>query len=155
MKQFIHLAVLLLMTASSQGAPAAEQEVRACNFEVKARCASGDARVTLADGVVKRVEVNVFWCGPRGRPGYTCTIDSIRSDQDSKWSDEGGATVITNASPWTANEPDRVKVTLGRHVSIDLDEAQSAGRCGAGAELPKAIVIPAQGGACRVWLGEP
>jgi hypothetical protein len=48
-----------------------------------------------------------------------------------------------------------VKVTVGKHVSIDFDEAQSLGRCGAGAELPRAIVIPAEGGACRVWLTEP
>ena len=29
-------------------------------------------------------------------------------------------------------------------VSIDMEGAQSLGRCGAGAELPKAIVIPAK-----------
>jgi hypothetical protein len=33
-----------------------------------------------------------------------------------------------------------------------MAETQSLGRCGAGAELPRAIVIPATKGACRVWL---
>ncbi len=66
-----------------------------------------------------------------------------------------GATLVANASPWSSNAPDRVRVTVGQHVSIDLDEAQSLGRCGAGAELPRAIVIPAQKGACRVWLKAP
>jgi hypothetical protein len=51
------------------------------------------------------------------------------------------------------SHPGRLKVTVGRHVSLDLDEAQSLGRCGAGAELPRAIVIPAQKAAGRVWLG--
>jgi hypothetical protein len=97
----------------------------------------------------------VYWCGLRGRPGYNCTIDASRTDPDSKWSEEDGATLITNASPANPNQPDRVKVTVGQHVSIDLDEAQSLGRCGAGAELPQAIVIPAQKGACRVWLKAP
>jgi len=48
-----------------------------------------------------------------------------------------------------------VKVTVGLHVSIDLDEAQSLGRCGSGAELPRAIVILEKKGACRVWLQGP
>jgi hypothetical protein len=105
--------------------------------------------------VVKRVEVGVSWCGLPGRPGYTCTIDASRGDEESKWSEADGATLIANASPSNPDRPDRVKVTVGRHVSIDLDEAQSLGRCGAGAELPQAIVIPAQKGACRVWLKAP
>lgn len=47
-----------------------------------------------------------------------------------------------------------MKVTVGKNVSIDFAQAQSLGRCGAGAELPRAIVIPEKKGACRVWLGE-
>ena len=62
------------------------------------------------------------------------------------WSEEGGATLIANASPYNPAEPDRVKVTLGRHVSIDLEQAQSLGRCGVGAALPRAIVILARRG---------
>jgi hypothetical protein len=154
-KHLICMAVLLMATASAHVAYAGGKEIRACEFKVKARCASGEARVTLVDGTVTDVAVNVFWCGLSGRPGYTCTIDSSRGASDAIWSEEGGATVITNASPWNPAEPDRVKVTVGRYVSIDLSEAQSLGRCGAGAELPDAIVIPAQKGACRVWLGTP
>jgi hypothetical protein len=155
MKHLIGLAALLAVTTADRSAYAGGDEIRSCEFEVKARCVSGDARVTLVDGVVKRVEVGVYWCGLRGRPGYNCTIDASRTDPDSKWSEEDGATLITNASPANPNQPDRVKVTVGQHVSIDLDEAQSLGRCGAGAELPQAIVIPAQKGACRVWLKAP
>jgi hypothetical protein len=33
-----------------------------------------------------------------------------------------------------------------------MAETQSVGRCGTGAELPRAIVIPATKGACRAWL---
>jgi len=155
MKYLVPLAVLLVLVTSTSIAHADRQETRSCKFEVKARCVSGEARVTLADGVVTKVEVDVFLCGPRGRPGYTCTIDSSRDDNDSIWSEDGGATLITNASPFNPEQPDRVRVTIGRHVSIDLEEAQSAGRCGAGANLPRAIVIPAQRGACRVWLNAP
>jgi hypothetical protein len=155
MKFLIHTAVLLTTAIWVDVAHADGDQTRKCQFEVKARCVSGEARVTLADGVVTRVEVDVFWCGQPGRPGYTCMINSSRGDADSLWSEDAGATFVANASPWTPNEPDRVKVTVGQHVSIDLDEAQSLGRCGAGAELPRAIVIPAQKGACRVWLREP
>lgn len=155
MRKLIHPAVLLAVMTLAPAADAAGQEIRACDFAVKARCASGSAQVTLADGVVQRVEVNVIWCGLRGRPGYTCTIDSSRHDADARWSEEAGATLIDNASPFNPQQPDRVKVTVGRNVSIDLENAQSLGRCGAGAELPRAIVIPAQKGACRVWLGTP
>lgn len=72
----------------------------------------------------------------------------------STWSEEDGATLVANASPFNASQPDRMKVTVGKYVSIDLSQTQSAGRCGAGAELPRAIVIPEKKGACRVWLGE-
>lgn len=154
MKHLMFLAVLLVAAALSGVTAASADEIRACDFKVKARCVSGDARVTLADGAIKRLEVDVIWCGERGRPRYSCTIDSSRNDQGSKWSDEGGATLIANASPFNASQPDRVKVTVGRNVSIDLAQAQSLGRCGAGAELPRAIVIPEKKGACRVWLGE-
>ena len=148
----IYLVVLLVATTSARIAHAAGAEIHSCDFEVKARCVSGDARVTLADGAVKRVEVEVYWCGLPHRPGYLCTIDSSRGDEDSQWSENGGATLIANTAPANPNEPDRVKVTVGKNVSIDLGETQSLGRCGAGAALPQAIVIPAQKCACRVWL---
>ncbi len=60
MKQLIYPAMILAAaTAARAGGP----EIRSCAFEVKARCASGDASVTLKDGVVTRLEVNMFWCG--------------------------------------------------------------------------------------------
>lgn len=151
MKRFIYMAVLLA-AAMFNIARAGEPEIRSCDFAVKARCASGGARVTLNGGVVQRLEVNVIWCSRPGHPDFTCTIDSSRGDNESKWSDDAGATVIANASPFSPAAPDRVKLTVGTDVSIDLGEAQSLGRCGAGAELPRAIVIPAHGKTCRVWL---
>jgi hypothetical protein len=151
MKHFV-MAVLLAVTTSTDVAHADGREIHRCYFEVKARCASGHATITLVDGVVKRIEVNAFWCGLKGRPGYTCTIDSSRGDEDSTWSGDGSGTLITNAAPFNPAQPDRVKVTVGKYVSIDMAETQSVGRCGAGAELPRAIVIPAKKGACRVWL---
>jgi hypothetical protein len=155
MKRLLRCACLLLLTPLSGFAHAGGQQIRTCNFEVKARCASGDARVTLADGAVIRVEVNAYWCALHGRPPFVCTIDSSRTDQGSVWSEEAGATLVANKSPWNPDQPDRVKVTVGRDVAIDLSETQSLGRCGAGAELPRAMVIPAQGKACRVRLGVP
>jgi hypothetical protein len=140
MKPLIYLVVLLVATTSARIAHAAGVEIHSCDFEVKARCVSGDARVTLADGTVKRVEVEVYWCGLPHRPA----IDSSRGDEDSQWSEDGGATLIANTAPANPNEPDRVKVTVGKNVSIDLGETQSLGRCGAGAALSQAIVIPAQ-----------
>jgi hypothetical protein len=155
MKRVVTFAVLLVLAASTLIAEAGGEEIRECAFEVKARCASGEARVTLADGVLKRVEVDVDYCALPGHLHFACTIDSSRGDKDSTWSEDGGATLIANVSPFDPNRPDRVKVTVGRYVSLDLDEAQSLGRCGAGAALPRAIVIPAKGGKCRVWLSEP
>lgn len=154
MKRSLSFAILIGLTLSAPFAYAGE-DVRSCEYKVSARCTTGDARVTLVDGVVTKLEVTVFYCGLRGRPGYTCTIDSSRTEKDDVWSNEGGATVIANGSPFNPTAPDRVKVTVGKHVSIDLAEAQSAGRCGAGAELPQAIVIPATKGVCRVFLDKP
>jgi len=146
------VASAVLLAATTGVAHAGGTEVRSCAFAMKARCASGDASVTLVDGVVQKVEVNVVWCSLPGHLDFTCTIDSSRGDKDSKWSDDAGSTVIANATPFNAAAPDRVKVTVGSYVSIDLADAQSLGRCGAGAELPRALVIPAHGNACRVWL---
>ena len=154
MTRLVLLALLMTATTSTGVARAGGQDIRKCAFAVKARCASGDARVALVDGAVQSVEVNVDWCALGGGPVYSCTINSSRGDRDSKWSQEGDATIIANAAPFNASQPDLVKVTVGQQVSIDLEQAQSLRRCGAGAELPRAIVIPAQKGACRVWLGE-
>jgi len=151
----VHFAVLLAAATSSGVAHAEQQETRSCEFKVKTPRVSGQASVTIADGKVIKVAVDVLYSGERGRPGYTCTIDVSRSEQDSKWSEDGGATLIDNASPFNPNEPDRIKVTIGKHVSIDLGETQSLGRCGAGAALPKAIVIPTKNKTCRVWQVEP
>jgi hypothetical protein len=151
MKQLAYTALVLATTASAIRA----DEVRTCDFKIKSRCASGQASVTLTNKVVKKVEIDVIWCGQGGAPGYTCAIDSSRDEKDSQWSQDGQATVVANMQASNPAQPDRVKVTVGRFVSIDLDEAQSLGRCGAGAELPRAIVIPAKKGACRVWLRNP
>jgi hypothetical protein len=66
----ICLAILLVLAAMGRFAHADEQEIRTCDFQVKARCASGDVRVTLAHGAVQRVEIDVYWCGLPHRPGY-------------------------------------------------------------------------------------
>ena len=147
-------AALLALTISVPPAHAGE-EVRSCEYKVKSRGTSGSAEVTLTDGVVSKLDILVFYSALPGRPGYTCTVNPSRSEKDDTWSDEAGATVITNNTPFVSTMPDRVKVTVGKYVSIDFAEAQSAGRCGAGAELPKAIVIPAGKGACRVFLDPP
>jgi len=148
------VAAALALTMSASIAQAGE-EVRFCEYKIKWRGTSGSAEVTLTDGVVSKLDIVVFYSGLPGRPGYTCTVNPSRSEKDDTWSDEAGATVITNNTPFVSTMPDRVKVTVGKHVSIDFAEAQSAGRCGAGAELPRAIVIPARKGACRVFLDPP
>lgn len=114
MKNLLHCAGLLMLMLLSGFARAGGQETRACEFEVRVRCASGDARVTLADGAVIRVEVNVYWCALHGHPPFACTIDSSRTDQDSLWSEGAGPTLIANKSPWNPDQPDRVKVTVAR-----------------------------------------
>ncbi len=144
--------VALLLAAAAAPAHAGGPELRACDFSVKARCASGSAQATLIDGVLQKIEIDIAFCAANGGLSYGCTVDSSRGDGESLWSDAAGATLIANAHPFSSAQPDRIKVTLGRHVSVDLSEAQSLGRCGAGAELPRAIVIPAKTGPCRVWL---
>jgi len=147
-------ALLLAATLLSGLAAARADERRACEFKLKSGCVAGDASVTLADGKVQHLEFDVVWCGlHKGAPGYSCMIDASRmGDSDSKWSEDGGATVITSSSD-TPSQPDSIKVTVGRFVSIDFSRAQSGDRCGAGAELPRALVIPEKKGRpCRVWL---
>src|SRR5688572_4327 len=111
MKHLICAAALLAVTTSAVIAHAGPQQTRTCEFKVKMPRVWGKASVTFADGKVMKVAVDVLYSGERGRPGYTCTIDASRSEQDSKWSEDGGATLIENASPFNPNEPDRVKVT--------------------------------------------
>lgn len=145
--------ILLIAAALVSGMAARADEIRACDFKLKSGCIGGDAKVTLADGKVQHIEFDIVWCGlHKSAPGYTCMIDAARSDGETKWSEDGGAAVITGPSD-TAAQPDRIKVTAGRFVSIDFSQAQSGGRCGAGAELPRALVIPEKKGRpCRVFL---
>jgi len=152
------LAVLLIVTASAALARAEPTQTepkqeRTCNFEVKARGVSGYATVTLEGKAVTGVDILVHQRG-RYQHGFSCMIDVSRTDGQSKWSDEGDATLIVNPHPLNPDESDRLKVTVGQHVSIDLEESKTTYRCGAGAELPRVIVIPAGRKACRVWLPE-
>jgi hypothetical protein len=159
MKRRLRCAGLLLQTLLSGFAHAGGQEIRTCDFDLKGGCRSGQARVTLADGRVMGLDVVVIWCGRGGHRkslDFTCTINSSRGDGESTWSQDAGATVITDSSPYTdSTKPDRIIVTVGRDVNLDLNETQSVPRCGAGAELPQIIVIPAHKSVCRVRFSEP
>jgi hypothetical protein len=146
--------VLLIAAALAGGlATARTDDIRACDFKLKSGCIAGEAKVTLADGKVQHLEFDIVWCGlHKGAPGYTCMIDAARNDGESKWAEDGDATVITSSSDGPA-QPDSIRVTVGRFASIDFSHAQSGGRCGAGAELPRALVIPDKTGRpCRVFL---
>lgn len=147
------LPALLFAAALAAGIAARADEIRACDFKLRSGCIAGDAKVTLADGRLQHLEFDVVWCGlHKGAPGYTCTIDASRGDGEATWSQDGGATVIATPSD-LPSQADRITVTVGRFVSIDFSHAQSVGRCGAGAELPRALVIPEkEGRPCRVFL---
>ena len=63
--------------------------------------------------------------------------------------------MITDSSPFAdPTKSDRIKVTVGRDVTLDLNETQSP-KMWWGAELPQTIVIPAHKSACRVRFSEP
>src|ERR1700753_1009990 len=109
MRRPIRATALCVFTMSASLAHAGE-EVRSCEYKVKARGTSGSASVTLTDGVVSKLDISGFYSGLPGRPGYTCTVNPSRSEKDDTWSDEAGATVITNNSPFTETMPDRVRV---------------------------------------------
>jgi len=153
MKPLVSATFLIAATLVSGAAAVRADEIRACDFKLKSGCIGGDAKVTLADAKLQHLEFDITWCGlHKGAPGYTCMLDAARSDGGSKWSEDGGATVITSSSD-TPTQRDSIKVTVGRFVSIDFSHAQSGGRCGAGAELPRALVIPEKKGRpCRVFL---
>lgn len=159
MKRLLRCAGLLLLAVLSSLAHAGGQEIRTCDFDLKGGCRSGQARVTLADGKVIGLDLLVIWCGRGGHRkslDFTCSINSSRGDGTSKWSEDDGATVITDSSPFAdPTKSDRIKVTVGRDVTLDLNETQSIPRCGAGAELPQTIVIPAHKAVCRVRFGKP
>jgi hypothetical protein len=159
MKRLLRCAGLLLLMLSSGFAHAGGPEIRTCDFDLKGGCRSGQACVTLADGKVIGLDVVVIWCGRGGHRkslDFTCSTNSTRGDGESTWSEDAGATVITDSSPFTdPTKPDRIKVTVGRDVTLDLNETQSIPRCGTGAELPQTIVIPAHKSVCRVRFSEP
>ncbi len=76
MKQLIYPAMIL---AAATTARAGAQEVRTCAFEAKARCASGDASVTLKGGVVTRLEVNMFWCGENSEKPHDSAVSTAKA----------------------------------------------------------------------------
>lgn len=141
------------MLASAIFSAAGADEIRTCDFKLKSGCIAGNAEVALAGGKVQHLEFDIVWCGlHKGAPGYTCMIDAARNDGEATWSEDGGATLVTSPSD-NPLQADAIKVTVGRFVSIDFSHAQSGDRCGAGAELPRALVIPEKKGRpCRVWL---
>jgi hypothetical protein len=122
-----------------------------CEFDVPKQCTSGSARVTFKGDTLDELAVESFTCGLPGKPGYACDVSFKRGDKESTWSDANGATIIDKKSPFDSTRPDRIKVTVGKFISIDLAEVQVSGACGAGAELPSALVITKGKHTCRVW----
>ena len=72
----------------------------------------------------------------------------------SAWDDAGPVVVVRNLHPYDSHQSNQAVVTFGKQVSIDFPNTQSGGICGAGAELPSAIVIAHAGEHCRVWFEE-
>ena len=102
-----------------------------------------------------KLTFGIQYCGLAGKPGYSCLVELAPDDRQSKWSRAGRVVGVDNLAPRDPAQPDRIVITTGNSVSLDFSEAQSGSVCGAGAELPEALVIPATGGKCRVWLAKP
>ena len=151
-RPFVVLTSILFLGSAAFACRAESESLHKCEFSVKSRCASGRAEATFTGSELTRLYVDVFMCGLPGKPGYSCSVKYSRNDENSTWTESGGVVTIENGSPWNPSTPERIKVTVGKHVSIDLDELPSAGYCGAGAELPSAIVILENKSTCRVWL---
>lgn len=146
------LTAIVLLQCAASACRAETESVHKCEFSVRSHCTSGGAQATLKGGELTRLSVDVYMCGLPGKLGYSCSIDFSRNDENSSWTESDGVVTIENKFSQDLATPERIKVTLGRHISIDLDETRSASHCGAGAQLPSAIVIPDVKRACRVWL---
>lgn len=143
------LCALLAASAFTGGAAAAADVSKSCKYEAS-DCVSGSATARFVDGRLSAIDLDVFYCGLPGNAGYSCSIQTKRGDDDFEWTGSGQRVTLRNLTPFDSSRPDEILITVGKNVSIDLSNAQSAGACGAGAELPAAIVILEGSERCRV-----
>jgi len=124
-----------------------------CKYEIKRNCTLGSVELELKDGRIQRIDFGNFYCPAHGEIGFTCSIDVSRGDKNTKWTDKGGSSTIEFSG--ADNSPDGNSLTISRvrnGVVIDMRNTSSYGRCGAGAELPERIFVPARSKKCEVKL---
>src|SRR5262245_39221133 len=119
--QLALLAAFLVLGNTVTVCYAESELVRACEFTVKSRCASGEALATFSGGELTKLAINVYWYGLPGKLGYSCVVEYAKNDDVSSWAESGGVITIENRSPANPSLPDRIKVTAKRHISIDLE----------------------------------
>ena len=141
-----------IVLASSTGCASASTEGAtqnlSCEIPKGDSGGSGDAAVEVRDGEVQSVDVQTYFPGLPGKPGYSCTLQATRSDGESTWTVDGAETTVEFIWP----EHDSIKIVpLPGGYKIDLSKTRSS-FCGAGAALPEEMTILGTGAQCRaVW----
>jgi hypothetical protein len=110
-----------------------------------------EARVETRNGEVQSLAVQTHFPGLPGKWGYSCSLAATRGDDESSWKMEGRETTVdflNETTAWEDGDYARLVPVAGGY-RIDLRNTKPSMKCGAGAGLPREIVIIGTGNQCQ------
>jgi hypothetical protein len=125
----------------------ADASVYTCSYEVKRYGMSGSASIEVRDGVIHKASVDNHFRGSPGNLGYSCYLDANRGDGETEWKESGNAIEIKFDNP-DFDDFMTISPTADGFL-IDMSNTRSGGKCGAGAELPKRLIVSRSTRKCK------
>lgn len=115
-----------------------------------------DATVETRNGEVQSLTVQTHFPGLPGKWGYSCFLGATRGGYESSWRMDGLETTVDfldETMTWEDGDYARLVPVAGGY-RIDLRNTKPSMKCGAGAGLPREIVIVGTGKQCQASWDE-
>jgi len=128
-----------------------ELENYSCDFPEGDPGAPGGGAVEIWNGEVQSVKVETYFPGLPGNLGYRCLLHATKGDHESSWKTDGLETTVDFIGGTVCRDGDYARLApISGGYRIDLKNTKSSSeKCGAGAALPREIVIIGTGRQCR------
>jgi len=152
MRKHRWLSALICIGCSGAIAAAASAKVAlfSCKYEVENRGTAGWATVKVVGGEVQKVDFDDFYKSFPGRPGYQCGIGASRDDKETKWSRKGRSIEVEFVDAPRYNDGSSMLILrTSNGILLDMSNAKNT-YCGAGASLPKSVLVPFASKKCVV-----
>jgi hypothetical protein len=145
------LAVAFAAACDSLDPGKSELQSYSCEGDPGALGRGLETRVETRNGEVQSLAVETHFPGLPGKWGYSCSLGATRGDYESSWKTDGLETTVDfldETITWEDGDYARLVPVAGGY-RIDLRNTKPSMKCGAGAGLPREIVVIGTGNQCQ------